>query len=204
MSVKCGKPLDELTVQVWLLYDHPNFKYCILFISGTELRTDGRTNDPNTRCPRRTFQARGIKIYCKISPRTFIPWQLPRAPVMHGLDPSEHHLLWLGLIYLYFGLTIKVRTLTDASRAGSAWSKSFWASSAMAWVSSAFILAFPSSSTTTFLTYRVWKKVKRITSIPCLFCIKISIFATNTCLWYVVHSEGDILAENSCRKEIFM
>ena len=71
MSVKCEQPLDELTVQVWLLYDHPNFKYCTLFISGTELRTDrrtdgrtdkqtdrrtdGRTDDPNTRCPRRTL-----------------------------------------------------------------------------------------------------------------------------------------------------
>ena len=70
MSVKCEQPLDELTVQVWLLYDHPNFKYCTLFISGTELRTDGqtdrrtdgRTDDPNTRCPRRTFQAGGITI----------------------------------------------------------------------------------------------------------------------------------------------
>ena len=30
MSVKCGEPIDELTVQVWLLYDHPNFKYCTL------------------------------------------------------------------------------------------------------------------------------------------------------------------------------
>ena len=62
MLVKCEQPLDELTVQVWLPYYHPNFKYCTLFISGTELRTDGRTDDPNTRCPRRTFQAGGIKI----------------------------------------------------------------------------------------------------------------------------------------------
>ena len=61
MSVKCEQPLDELTVQVWLLYDHPHFKYCTLFISGTELQTDGRTDDPNTRCPRRTFQAGGTK-----------------------------------------------------------------------------------------------------------------------------------------------
>ena len=73
MSVKCEQPLDELTVQVWLLYDHQNFKYCTLILSGTELRTDrrtdkqtdgqtdGRTDDPNTRCPRRTFQAGGIK-----------------------------------------------------------------------------------------------------------------------------------------------
>ena len=66
MSVKCEKPLNELTVQVWLLYDHHNFKYCTLYLSGTELRTDGRTNrqtdDPITKCPRRTFQAGGIKI----------------------------------------------------------------------------------------------------------------------------------------------
>ena len=44
MSVKCEKPLDELTVQVWLLYDHPNFNYCTLCISGTELRTDRQTD----------------------------------------------------------------------------------------------------------------------------------------------------------------
>ena len=41
MSVKCEEPIDELTVQVWLLYHHPNFRYCTLFESGTELRTDG-------------------------------------------------------------------------------------------------------------------------------------------------------------------
>ena len=44
MSVKCEQPLDEHTVQIWLLYDHPNFKYCTLFISGTELGTDRRTD----------------------------------------------------------------------------------------------------------------------------------------------------------------
>ena len=67
MSVKCEEPIDELTVQVWLLYHHPNFKYGILFVSGTELRTDGRTEDPTTRCPRRTFQAEGINIYSQVS-----------------------------------------------------------------------------------------------------------------------------------------
>ena len=69
MSVKCGQPIDELKVQVWLLYNNPNFKYCTLFVSGTELRTDRQTNrqtdrqmdDPITRCHRRTFQAGGIK-----------------------------------------------------------------------------------------------------------------------------------------------
>ena len=57
MSVKCEEPIDELTVQAWLLYHHPNFKYCTLFVSRTELRTDGRTDDPITRYPQRTFQA---------------------------------------------------------------------------------------------------------------------------------------------------
>ena len=60
MLVKCEQPLDELTVQVWLLYNHQNL-ILHFFISGTELRTDGQKDDPNTRCPRRTFQAGGIK-----------------------------------------------------------------------------------------------------------------------------------------------
>ena len=77
MSVKCEEPIDELTVQVWLLYmyHHPNFKYCTLLISRTELRTDRqpkdrqtdgrtdrRTDDPITRCPPQKFQAGDIKI----------------------------------------------------------------------------------------------------------------------------------------------
>ena len=64
MSVRCEEPIDILTVQVWLLYHHQSFKYCTLFVSGTELRTDGqtdgrtdgRTDDLITRCPRRTYQ----------------------------------------------------------------------------------------------------------------------------------------------------
>ena len=44
MSVKCEQPIDELTVQVWLLYDHPNFKYCTLFVSGMDLQTNGQTD----------------------------------------------------------------------------------------------------------------------------------------------------------------
>ena len=47
-------------VQVWWLYHHRNFKYCTLFVSGTELRTDKRTNrqtdDPITRCPGGPFR----------------------------------------------------------------------------------------------------------------------------------------------------
>ena len=44
MSVKYEQPLDEFTVQVWLLYNHPNVKYCTLNVSGTDLRTDGQTD----------------------------------------------------------------------------------------------------------------------------------------------------------------
>ena len=57
ISVKCEDPIYELTVQVWLLYHHPNFKYCTLIVRGTDIQSD----DPITRCPRRTFQAGGIK-----------------------------------------------------------------------------------------------------------------------------------------------
>ena len=66
MSMKCEQPLDELTVQVWLLYDYLNFKYCTLNVSGTELRTDkwtdGQTDDPNTQCPCRTRQCLWKKV----------------------------------------------------------------------------------------------------------------------------------------------
>ena len=62
MSEECEQPLDELTVQVWLLYHRPNFKYCTLLKAGlSNEQTDKQTDDPITRCPRRTFQAGGIK-----------------------------------------------------------------------------------------------------------------------------------------------
>ena len=41
MSVKCEQSWDELTVQGWFLYDHPNFKYCTLFASGPSRRGGG-------------------------------------------------------------------------------------------------------------------------------------------------------------------
>ena len=44
MSVKYEQSINERTVQVWLLYDRHNFKYCTLFVSGTELRTNGQTD----------------------------------------------------------------------------------------------------------------------------------------------------------------
>ena len=57
MSVKCGEPIDEATVQVWILYHHPHFKYCTLFVSGTELRTDKQTDGrTNRRTDRQTIR----------------------------------------------------------------------------------------------------------------------------------------------------
>ena len=45
MLVKCEEPIDEFTVQVWLLYHHPNFKYCTLLVAGRHYgQTDGRTS----------------------------------------------------------------------------------------------------------------------------------------------------------------
>ena len=61
------RPLDELKVQVWLLFDHQNFNYCTLYVSGKELQTDRLTNGQTDRqrmtprCPWQTLQARGIK-----------------------------------------------------------------------------------------------------------------------------------------------
>ena len=73
MSVKCEELIDELTVQVWFLFHHQNFKYCTLFVSGTELWTDGQidkrmdrwtdrqTDDLITRCPPVDLSGRGHK-----------------------------------------------------------------------------------------------------------------------------------------------
>ena len=65
MSVKCEEPIDELTVQVWLLYHSIitqtlNTALCKqdgITDRQTNRQTDGQTDDPITRCPRRTFQA---------------------------------------------------------------------------------------------------------------------------------------------------
>ena len=95
MSVKCEEPIDELTVQVWLVYYHSNFKYCTLFVSGTELRTDGQTNrqtdggrrteDPITRGPQRTFQAGCIKtiFITKLKVKVTRPYKRTSLVSMH-------------------------------------------------------------------------------------------------------------------------
>ena len=55
MSVKCEEPIDELLVQVWLLYHHPNFRYLDIALCLKAGRNYRRTD-------KWTFQAGGIKI----------------------------------------------------------------------------------------------------------------------------------------------
>ena len=72
MSEECEQPLDELTVQVWLhCITTQTFNIALGLKAGRNYRqTDRQTDDPITRCPRRTFQAGGHKNstkYCKPS-----------------------------------------------------------------------------------------------------------------------------------------
>ena len=62
VSVKCKEPLNELTVHVWLLYHHPNFSYWILFVSGTELRTDKQTDRQTGRQADRQTNGQTIRL----------------------------------------------------------------------------------------------------------------------------------------------
>ena len=48
MAERCEQTLHELTVQVWLLFHHSE-KYCTLFLSGTEIRINRRTNKQTDR-----------------------------------------------------------------------------------------------------------------------------------------------------------
>ena len=50
MSVKCEQPLDELMVQVWLLYDHSKL-YILHFICKLDGITDGQTAGRSIRSP---------------------------------------------------------------------------------------------------------------------------------------------------------
>ena len=44
MRGKYEQPLDEITLQVWLLHARLNFKYCTLYVSGMEYQTDKQTD----------------------------------------------------------------------------------------------------------------------------------------------------------------
>ena len=64
MSVKCEELLDELTVQVWLLYLYQNFLLLDFVCKRdgiTDRQTNRRTDDPITKCPWRTIQVGSIK-----------------------------------------------------------------------------------------------------------------------------------------------
>ena len=64
MLVKCEQPLDELTVQLWLLYHNPNFKYCT-WVERNYVLKNGQTDirTIHTRYPPWTFQPGGIKLH---------------------------------------------------------------------------------------------------------------------------------------------
>ena len=47
-------------------FGYPNFQYNTWYVSGTELRTCKRTDDPITRCPRQTFLARGSMFHIHV------------------------------------------------------------------------------------------------------------------------------------------
>ena len=117
MSVKCEQHLVELTVQVWLLYDHPNFKYCTFFISGTDKRTD----DPNTRCPWRTFQAGGkIMAWCERSTHTNVRYNTHRkyeSCISHdSFVMTQVKVFVYGQCSYHWGMTIVLLTFVMRSK----------------------------------------------------------------------------------------
>ena len=61
--MKCEQSIDKLTVQAWLLYHHQNFKYCTLFESGTELKTDKQTETRKLRLSDETRKVSFLKSF---------------------------------------------------------------------------------------------------------------------------------------------
>ena len=61
MSKKSERPLGKLTIQVWLLYDRPNFKY-LNIISGTELGTNGQADKHVDRQTIQTLESHSVGI----------------------------------------------------------------------------------------------------------------------------------------------
>ena len=61
MSVKCERPLDELTAHVLLLNHHLNFKYCILYVDG--MQTGVKMDQPNYQMPLADLSGLGYKTH---------------------------------------------------------------------------------------------------------------------------------------------
>ena len=51
----------NLRDQVWLPWIYLNFKYCTFYVSVTDFQTNEQSDDLNTKYPKQTFQAGGIK-----------------------------------------------------------------------------------------------------------------------------------------------
>ena len=66
--VRCEQPLDEITVQVWLLYHYPNIKYCTSYahMCKWDGLTNGPMDDPIIGNPGWPYQHGGIKSYSNV------------------------------------------------------------------------------------------------------------------------------------------
>ena len=123
MSVKCKEPIDELTVQVWLLYHQPNFKYCTLFVSGTELRTDRQTNG---RTNKRTDKQTDRWMIQTLPYRSRGPLIFPRIGVGNeGVCPRRRPRRY-GTVYLYRALTWSSVVLWSCRHDASPVSRPTW------------------------------------------------------------------------------
>ena len=99
MSMKCEDPIDELTVQVWLvLYHHHNFKYCTLFVSGTELRTDRRTNGRSDYLMPPTDLSGWGYHYCEVSSNSNLVIPLKAQTCFYSMNVLCDHYMYLEFI----------------------------------------------------------------------------------------------------------
>ena len=99
------QPLDELVVQVWLLYGHANFKYCTSYVSGTKLRTGDeviRLQDAPGRSFKKTMQIRKLvpgmsKLFLLATPwvsKAIKLQSVKSLQVREGLDHDDKLLSW--------------------------------------------------------------------------------------------------------------
>ena len=78
-------------------------------VSGTDLRADKLTYDPITRCPRRTFQAGGIKMFCLSATIAWLCITSSRiqSHFLNDVFLLCHH-LWISLSIAFNSLSLMV------------------------------------------------------------------------------------------------
>ena len=109
MSVKCEEPIDELTVQVWLLYHHPNFKYCALFVSKTELQTDRQTDDSIYKMP--PVDLLGWRQKIKILLTVIFREKFPNTKISQYIVRIFMHNTVVFMVSFYQDLSNKIQTI---------------------------------------------------------------------------------------------